>query len=219
MEGSTRVVSVHCQISTPGGEPRPSEAGRFPRLAPPSNSKSIQLPDHRSITPFTPVHLGPGLLIGLLCLRWLDLPTFLAASALVDGRAALVFLGLLDGPLHGPLHPLLGAAVLASVLAVATIPLRPRRDPLLARLRASQPTAPARIVTAALVGSRLHVGLDAMLYADVAPFAPVSAANPALGLLGVPTVYVGCVVAGLLGLGLYAATLVGLIALVDADAP
>ena len=34
--------------------------------------------------PFTPFHLGPGLLLGLLLLSYVDLPTFLLASVIVD---------------------------------------------------------------------------------------------------------------------------------------
>ena len=49
------------------------------------------------------------------------------------------------------------------------------------------------------------------------PFAPVSAANPALGLVGLLSAYLGCAVVGLLGLCLYAASLLDLVALPDPD--
>ncbi|MFC7139361.1 hypothetical protein ACFQMA_05850 [Halosimplex aquaticum] len=166
--------------------------------------------------PFTPFHLGPALLIGVLCLRWLDLPTFLAASVLVDARTTLVFFGYLDGPLHGPLHTLLGATVLAGVLTAAAAPLRPSLDPVLDWAGLPQSTALGRIAAAALGGCWLHVLLDATLYTDVFPFAPVSTANPLFGAVGPLTVYVGCVAAGLLGVGLYAASRVDLLTLADA---
>jgi len=43
--------------------------------------------------PFTPFHLGPGLLLGVLLYRHLDLGTVLAASIAVDLRTVLVFSG------------------------------------------------------------------------------------------------------------------------------
>ena len=167
--------------------------------------------------PFTPVHLAPGLLLGLLTLRWLDLPTVLLASVLVDVRTALVFFDVLDGPLHGPLHTLLGATLLALVIAVGVLPVRSVLDPVLGWLRVPQTASIRRIGAGAVVGTWGHVLLDATLYADMVPFAPV-AGNPLLGLLGVGTVYVGCLVAGIVGCGLYGMTACGLVALPTSDA-
>jgi hypothetical protein len=52
--------------------------------------------------PFTPLHFGPAILIGLLALKYLDFPTFVAANLVVDWRAALFFLEL--WPFGGSLH-------------------------------------------------------------------------------------------------------------------
>lgn len=153
--------------------------------------------------PFTPFHLGPALLLGVLCLGWLDFPTFLVVSVLVDCRATLVFFGVLDGPLHGPLHTVLGAAILAGLLTAVVVPVRPYVVPVLEWFRVSQPVSALRILAAAVTGAWLHVLLDAMLYINLQPFAPVSASNPLLGLAGPATVYTTCVLAGLLGIGAY----------------
>jgi len=40
--------------------------------------------------PFTPYHLGPGLFVGLLFLGFIDFPTFLVASVIVDMEPFLV---------------------------------------------------------------------------------------------------------------------------------
>ena len=37
-----------------------------------------------SIMPFTPFHFGPGLIVGLLLLSFIDFATFLIASVIVD---------------------------------------------------------------------------------------------------------------------------------------
>lgn len=162
--------------------------------------------------PFTPFHLGPGLLLGLLALRWLDLPTVLVASVLVDIRAALVFFDVLTGPLHGPFHTFLGATLLGVVLIAVSLPVRPTLDSVLAWFRLPQEPSVTRIVAGACVGVWLHIVLDAILYADMAPLAPLSG-NPLLGLIGVTAVYIACLVAGVLGVGLYVLAASGLVEL------
>ena len=161
--------------------------------------------------PFTPFHLGPALLLALLCYRWFDLPTVLAASVAVDARAALVYFGLLDPPLHGPLHTFLGATAVALSLAGTWYLVRPRFVPVLSAFRLRRTRSFAAVLAAAIVGVWLHVLLDATLYADVRPFAPASDANPFLWPLGAATptvVYLGCVAAGVLGTALYAISVI-----------
>ena len=155
--------------------------------------------------PFTPFHLGPALGVGLPARRRLDLPTFVAANVLVDARATLVFSDVLDGPLHGPLHTYAGAAVLAGVLAVTALSVE-RRTPSLTRWVSATPGDARAIALGALAGTWLHVTLDAVLYADVAPLWPL-AGNPLLGVAGPFAVYGACVLAGLLGT-VYGAVLV-----------
>lgn len=163
--------------------------------------------------PFTPYHLGPALLVGLLAFRWFDFPTFVVASVIVDVYAGLVYLGVLGGTMHGPLTTFVGGGVVALVLSGVVYPARPRLDPLLERLRLPQSQSAARVVVGALAGVWLHVVLDATLYADVHPLAPVIDANPFLGLVPAPVVYGGCAVAALLGLGLYVVHLSGYVSL------
>lgn len=163
--------------------------------------------------PFTPYHLGPALLAGLLAFRWLDFPTFVVASVIVDVYAGLVFLGVLGGSMHGPLTTFVGGGVVALLLSGVMYPARPRLDRLLGRIRLPQPRSAAGIVVAALAGVWLHVVLDATLYADVHPLAPVADANPFLGLVPAPVVYGGCAAAAALGLGVYVAHLLGYVSL------
>lgn len=147
--------------------------------------------------PFTPFHVGPSLLVGVPARRYLDLPTFVAANLVVDVRATLVFFGLLDGPLHGPLHTYAGATVVAGVLAAAAVAVHRRWPDLVAEVSATPGNALA-VALAALLGTWLHVSLDAVLYTDVSPLWPL-AGNPLLGLTGPFVVYAGCVLSGVVG--------------------
>ena len=163
----------------------------------------MPFPVDKPLVPFTPFHFGPALLFGLLLFRRLDLPTFLAANVIVDARATLVFFDVLDGPLHGPFHAFLGSAVLGALLAGSWYALKPWFDPLLAVFRVEQPRSGRPIAAAALLGVWCHVVLDGILYPEMTPFAPLAAANPFPGLASYGAVYGGCVLAGLLGAGLY----------------
>lgn len=102
--------------------------------------------------PFTPFHLGPGLLVGLALRRRLDLPTFLVANVAVDARATLVFFGVLDGPLHGPLHTYAGALALSGGLAAVALAAA-RRFPARAATVSATPGDPRAVALAAVAGT------------------------------------------------------------------
>lgn len=149
--------------------------------------------------PLTPFHLGPALLAGVLLYRWLDLPTLLAASVVIDVRASLVVFGPLDGPTHGILTTFVGATTVALVVAVGVRALPDSAQSGLDVGRLAPTAALGPVLAAALVGSWSHVVLDSLLYADAQPFWPL-AANPLRqdGVILLP-VYGGCLVAGLAG--------------------
>ena len=69
--------------------------------------------------PFTPLHLGPGLLLGMIFTRWVNLPSILLASVIVDVRAIYfaLFVGDLSN-LHGFFHTFVGATVLGLLTIV-----------------------------------------------------------------------------------------------------
>lgn len=145
--------------------------------------------------PLTPFHLGPALLAGALCYRWLDLPTLLAASVVVDVRAALVLFGPLDPPVHGVLTTFVGGAAVALALAAAVLLLQDAVPAAFDWVRLDATGRPGPVVAGALVGLASHVLLDATLYTDVRPFSPL-ATNPFyVGPEAFVPVYLGCFVA------------------------
>lgn len=152
--------------------------------------------------PFTPFHLGPALLFGIVLFRWLDFPTFLAANVIVDTRAVLVFFGVHNGRLHGPLHTFVFGTILALVLSVSVYSAKPFLNRLLDPFQLEQARAWRNVVAAALVGVFLHICLDSMLYTDIRPFYPMSF-NPFFGLLSAFEVYGLCVLASVFGVITY----------------
>lgn len=127
--------------------------------------------------PFTPFHLGPGFLLGLLFFRYLDLPTFLVASVIVDIEPLLVLFLNLSYPLHGYLHTFLGGTIVAFLLALAMSRIRGTLTPLTSFFKLEQRTRFRDIVLASLFGIYLHILLDSPLYSDIRPFYPLES-NP-----------------------------------------
>lgn len=156
--------------------------------------------------PFTPFHLGPALLFGILLFRWLDLPTFLIANVVVDIRATLIFFGYLEGQLHGPLHTFLVGTVLALVLSASVYFAKPFFNRILGPFRLEQARAWQPIVTAAIAGIFLHICLDSVMYTEIQPLYPTSY-NPFVALLSAFEVYALCMIAFVLGVVAYSGKL------------
>lgn len=131
--------------------------------------------------PFTPFHLGPGILLALLFVKRLDFPTFVAASVIIDWRAALVFLGFWSGPRHAWVHTYLGATLMAILLGGATVYLRPLIDDQLKEMKIVQKFTPRKIFLSAFAGTFLHVTIDAMHHPLMQPFMPLDI-KPLYGL-------------------------------------
>jgi len=122
--------------------------------------------------PFTPFHLGPGLLLGLLLLSYIDFPTFLLANVVVDIEPFLVLYLDLPYPLHGFFHSFLGGALLAFLLATVMSKLRNAFSPLMSFFRLEQKSSFKSVLLASLFGVYLHIILDSRLYQDIRPFYP-----------------------------------------------
>jgi len=157
------------------------------------------------LMPFTPFHLGPALLFGLLLLSYVDFPTFLVASVIVDIEPFLVLTLDLNYPLHGFLHSFLGGTLLAFLLATAMSQVRSILSPLMSFLKLEKKLSFKSILSASLFGVYLHILLDSPLYSDIRPFYPFDF-NPFLSnsmFIGFE-VYTLCVLSFIVGAAIYA---------------
>ena len=158
--------------------------------------------------PFTPFHLGPALGLGLPLRRHLHVPTFLAASVVVDVEPLLVLVLGLDYPLHGYLHTILFASLAGLALGYVMFSLDGLLHPLYRALRMVADGSYSRkafLVTGAL-GTAFHVLLDSPLYRDIRPLYPLTL-NPFFYPSLTSGVYSFCVWTGVLGLAYYAGLL------------
>ena len=158
--------------------------------------------------PFTPFHLGPGLLAKALLPRHVSLVGFAASQVAIDFEV-LVRLLTRDPLLHGPVHTLVVAIPLGLVSgAIASTAL----GRLFPRTASANETVRHEANLGAgmlggILGGATHPLLDGLMHADVYPFWPFHYGNPLLHLVPLRIVYLSCVLAGALGIALWLATM------------
>jgi hypothetical protein len=160
--------------------------------------------------PFTPFHLGPGLFVKAVAPRYFSLTAFAASQVVID-LETLYHLVRHEWPLHRVMHTVVGgtAGGLEVGLAVAAAgPFLLRAAS--ARLATMTEFHRSKILSEVSLGGALaggviggvsHALLDSMIHSDGRPFWPLSDGT-LLGIIGTGSLHVGCVVAGVVGLGL-----------------
>jgi len=151
--------------------------------------------------PFTPFHMGPGLLVKALLQGSFSLMVFGWAQIIMDIQPLVVLLTG-EGNLHGFSHTYFGATLIGIGSALtgkyaAELGLR-----IIGQARNLPISWPVAFISA-LIGSLSHVLLDSVMHADVEPFSPFMLNNPLLGFLTVEALHKFCLYSGLLGAGLY----------------
>ena len=154
--------------------------------------------------PFTPFHLGPGLLVKALLHGGSSLMVFGWAQILIDIQPLVVLLRG-EGQVHGYSHTWLGALLIAPVAALSGKPLSEYGLRVIGISAAEEPIRIAWWVawTSAFIGTFSHVLLDAIMHADLEPLAPFAGGNSLLGLLDVWQLHQFCIYAGFAGAALY----------------
>lgn len=166
--------------------------------------------------PFTPFHMGPGLLLKAVGGRHVSLTVFGFSQVAMDIEP-LIRMIRDDVVLHGFVHTYLGATLIGLVSAVVG---RPICQALLDRW-APGPAAtfeawlrgpkliswPAAIV-GAFAGTYSHVFLDSVMHGDMQPLAPFSGGNALLGVIALGPLHAGCVLSAGLGVLLMGAAFV-----------
>lgn len=151
--------------------------------------------------PFTPFHMGPGLLIKAILQGSFSLMVFGWAQIIMDIQPLVVLLTG-EGHLHGFSHTYIGATLIGAGAALtgkyaAEFGLR-----LMGLIRFLPISWPIAIISA-FIGSFSHVLLDSIMHTDITPFAPFLLNNPFLGFLSVEMLHKLCLYSGLIGAGLY----------------
>lgn len=154
--------------------------------------------------PFTPLHMGPGILLKALLQGSFSLMVFGWAQIVMDVQPLFVLLTG-EGRLHGFSHTYVGATLLAIFSALSGKYLSEFG---LRVLGISEKTNPVKITwwiafTSAFIGTYSHVILDAIMHGDVEPYYPVSYVNNFLGLVTVNQLHQLCFISAGVGAVLY----------------
>ncbi len=154
--------------------------------------------------PFTPIHMGPGILIKACLQGSFSLMVFGWAQIVMDLQPLFVLITG-EGQLHGFSHTFIGASLIGVISALTG---KYFSEFGLLVLDISKKENPINIVwwvafASAFIGTFSHVVLDGIMHSDLEPFYPFISDNHFLGLLSVSNLHKLCIYSGLLGAVLY----------------
>ncbi len=154
--------------------------------------------------PFTPLHMGPGILIKALLQGSFSLMVFGWSQIVMDLQPLFVMITG-EGQLHGFSHTFIGATLIAVISALTGKYLSELG---LKILDISKRDNPVEIIwwiafSSAFIGTYSHVILDGIMHSDVAPYYPFTSSNSFLGILSIDALHKVCIYTGIIGAGIY----------------
>lgn len=152
--------------------------------------------------PFTPIHMGPGILIKSLLQSSFSLMVFGWTQIVMDIQPLIVLITG-EGHLHGFTHTYIGAILIAIFAALTGKYLSEIGLKLLKTTENPISIAWWVVFLSAFIGSFSHVLLDSIMHSDVEPFFPFTLGNQFLGLISIPFLHKVCLYSGLLGAAIY----------------
>ena len=153
--------------------------------------------------PFTPFHMGPGILIKGLLQGGFSLMVFGWCQIVMDLQPLLTIVSG-DGELHGFTHTYVGATLLAIFSAVTGKYLA--QWALVVFYNGAQRAIIIRWWVAflsAFIGAYSHVILDSIMHTDINPLSPFSQSNELLGFISVAALHKFCIYSGIVGAVVY----------------
>lgn len=147
--------------------------------------------------PFTPFHLGPGLLAKGASPRRISITAFAASQVVVDLEPLYRHFRH-ELPLHGPFHTVLVGGGLGLAAGAAVWGMG-RRSPVVLPPRFQRDVALGAALVGGLIGGVSHALLDGLVHTDVHALRPFAETTWVLPSAGIDAVPVACVIAGVLG--------------------
>jgi len=153
--------------------------------------------------PFTPIHMGPGILIKAILQSSFSLMVFGWTQIVMDIQPLIVLITG-EGHLHGFTHTYVGAILLAIFSALTGKYLSELGLKILG-IDKYQSINIAWWVAflSAFIGSFSHVFLDSIMHTDVEPFYPITLTNDFHGMVSVIFLHKLCMYSGGVGALIY----------------
>ncbi|MHA1637578.1 MAG: hypothetical protein ACTSUB_06130 [Candidatus Thorarchaeota archaeon] len=152
--------------------------------------------------PFTPYHLGPTLLIGVIFFPFVDIIAILIGSIILDIEPFLLLTIGSGQPLHGISHTYLVATIVALLTTGIIWALRGPLYEILSIFRINQEPSIRKIGMSSILGTYSHVLMDSFLYTEMNPLFPIHG-NPFLGLVSAVFIYQLCLYCSIAGIVIY----------------
>ena len=154
--------------------------------------------------PFTPIHMGPGIILKSLLQGSFSLMVFGWTQIVMDIQPLIVLISG-EGHLHGFTHTYIGAIFIAIFSGLTGKYLSEFG---LKILKVSENDNPISIMwwvvfLSAFIGSFSHVLLDSIMHSDVEPFYPFTLDNQFLEMISVSILHKVCLYSGLVGAAIY----------------
>lgn len=151
----------------------------------------------RTDMPFTPLHMGPGILIKAFLRRYFSLVVFGWIQILIDLQPLWVMVTG-KGQLHGFSHTLAGATCIAVLAGLTGKALASHALKILKEER-YLPVTTLSVWMGAFVGTYSHILLDSIMHSDVQFAWPLATGNALEGLISIDQLHIVCVASALVG--------------------
>ena len=154
--------------------------------------------------PFTPFHMGPGILVKAILQGSFSLMVFGWAQIVMDIQPLFVLITG-NGQLHGFSHTYIGATLLAVFSALSGKYLSEIGLKLLGISRKGNPIKIRWWISflSAFIGTYSHVALDSIMHSDVDPYYPLPKENGLLALINVHQLHQLCIYSAMVGAMIY----------------
>jgi membrane-bound metal-dependent hydrolase YbcI (DUF457 family) len=153
--------------------------------------------------PFTPIHMGPGILVKAILQSSFSLMVFCWTQIMMDIQPLIVMI-IGTGHLHGFTHTYVGAILIAVISALTGKYLSELGFKIIGMAK-GQPIIIEWWVAflSAFIGSFSHVLLDSIVHTDVEPFYPFTLINNFHGFVSIGALHNFCIYSGLAGAAIY----------------
>lgn len=153
--------------------------------------------------PFTPIHMGPGILIKAILQSSFSLMVFGWTQIVMDIQPLIVLITG-EGHLHGFTHTYVGATLLAIFSALTGKYLSELGLKILGIDKYQRINIAWWVAfLSAFIGSFSHVFLDSIMHTDVEPFYPITLTNNFHGMVSVTMLHKLCMYSGGVGALIY----------------
>jgi len=148
--------------------------------------------------PFTPYHIGPGILIKALLRTSFSIFIFGWTQILMDLQP-LFFILTGVGSLHGISHTYIGATIIGIISAISGYFIINLVSHYYNEIKKIKSTLKVAYISA-FIGSFSHVILDSIMHSDMQPLYPFSTNNNILRLISINQLYDLCIYSGAIGI-------------------